>query len=46
VAAVRRLAAGGVATGFQTPAQAFGADWILEFEGTRRAEETGALLSL
>lgn len=33
-----RVAAGGSEPGFQTPGTAFGADYVLEFEGTRRAE--------
>jgi saccharopine dehydrogenase (NAD+, L-lysine-forming) len=36
VAAARRVLAGGVATGFQTPSRALGADFILEQKGTRR----------
>jgi len=31
--------AGGVAPGFQTPAGAFGPDFILEIEGTTRQDE-------
>jgi len=37
--AVRRVMAGGVALGFQTPAGAFGPDFILEIEGTTRQDE-------
>nr|MBA3889959.1 saccharopine dehydrogenase NADP-binding domain-containing protein [Gemmatimonadaceae bacterium] len=38
VAAAQRVLAGGVATGFQTPSQAFGADFILEQRDTRRED--------
>jgi short subunit dehydrogenase-like uncharacterized protein len=38
VAAARRVLAGGVAAGFQTPATAFGADFILEQDGVRRID--------
>jgi len=38
VAAARRVLAGGVPTGFQTPSRAFGADFILEQEGVRRED--------
>ena len=38
VAAARRVLDGGVPTGFQTPSRAFGADFILEQEGTRRED--------
>jgi short subunit dehydrogenase-like uncharacterized protein len=38
VAAVVRVLAGGVAVGFQTPSRAFGPDFILEQEGTRRED--------
>ncbi|PYQ50071.1 MAG: saccharopine dehydrogenase [Acidobacteria bacterium] len=37
--AVQRVVAGGVSTGFQTPAGAFGPDFILEIEGTTRQDE-------
>jgi short subunit dehydrogenase-like uncharacterized protein len=36
--AVGRILEGDFKTGFQTPAMAFGADFILEFEGTRRED--------
>ena len=38
VAAVRRVLAGGVPTGFQTPSMAFGADFILEFPLVERED--------
>lgn len=38
VAAVRRVLAGGVPVGFQTPSMAFGADFILEFAETERED--------
>ena len=38
LAAVRRVMAGDYKTGFQTPALAYGADFILEFDGVRREE--------
>ena len=34
----RRVAAGELAAGFHTPASAFGADFILEFESSRRMD--------
>lgn len=34
----RRVAAGGVTPGFHTPSRAFGADFILEFEGCERED--------
>jgi short subunit dehydrogenase-like uncharacterized protein len=37
--AVQRVVAGGVPTGFQTPARAFGPDFVLEVEGTTRRDE-------
>lgn len=43
VEAARRVLAGEVAPGYQTPASAFGADFVLEFEGVERedaSEET------
>jgi short subunit dehydrogenase-like uncharacterized protein len=45
VASVERVLAGGVAHGFQTPARAFGPDFVLELEGVRRfddGDETGS----
>ncbi|HKP74982.1 MAG TPA: saccharopine dehydrogenase NADP-binding domain-containing protein [Longimicrobiaceae bacterium] len=39
VEAVRRVVAGEAPTGFQTPSQAYGADWILQFEGVVRTDE-------
>jgi short subunit dehydrogenase-like uncharacterized protein len=33
VEAARRIAAGGVSAGFQTPSRAFGAEWVLELPG-------------
>ena len=38
VASARRVLAGGISTGFQTPSRAFGADFILEQEGVRRED--------
>lgn len=38
VESVRRVLAGGVTTGFQTPSRAFGADYILEFANTARED--------
>jgi short subunit dehydrogenase-like uncharacterized protein len=38
VAAARRVLAGGVSVGFQTPSRAFGADFILEQAGTTRED--------
>lgn len=38
VAAVRRVLAGDHPPGFQTPSLAYGADWILEIEGTERED--------
>ena len=38
VEATLRVVAGGVAPGFQTPATAFGPDFILEFEGVERQD--------
>lgn len=38
VAAATRVAAGGVARGFQTPSRAFGADFILQFANTNRED--------
>ncbi len=38
VAAATRVAAGGVATGFQTPSRAFGKDFILAFPNTSRED--------
>lgn len=39
VAIVQRLLAGGVPTGFQTPASAFGPDFALEFAGVSRHDQ-------
>jgi short subunit dehydrogenase-like uncharacterized protein len=39
VEAVRRVLAGDAPAGFQTPSRAYGADWILEFEGVVREDE-------
>jgi short subunit dehydrogenase-like uncharacterized protein len=38
VACAERLLAGGVATGFQTPSMAFGADFVLSIEGSVRED--------
>ncbi|HVH38878.1 MAG TPA: saccharopine dehydrogenase NADP-binding domain-containing protein [Gemmatimonadaceae bacterium] len=38
VEGARRVLAGGIATGFQTPSRAFGADFILGFAGVRRED--------
>ena len=38
VEAVRRVLAGDAPAGFQTPSRAYGADWILEFEGVTRED--------
>ena len=38
IASAVRVLAGGVATGFQTPSRAFGADFILEQQGMRRED--------
>ena len=38
LAAVERVIAGDYKPGFQTPALAYGADFILEFDGVRREE--------
>lgn len=38
VAAVQRVIAGGAPAGFQTPSRAYGADWILQFEGVERED--------
>jgi len=38
VETARRVSAGEVAPGFQTPAGAFGADYVLEFEGSSRTD--------
>jgi short subunit dehydrogenase-like uncharacterized protein len=37
--AMQRVMAGGVSPGFQTPARAFGPDFVLEVEGTSRRDE-------
>ncbi|MBW3571593.1 MAG: saccharopine dehydrogenase NADP-binding domain-containing protein [Gemmatimonadetes bacterium] len=36
--AVRRVLAGDAPAGFQTPSRAYGADWILQFEGVERED--------
>lgn len=36
VLAMERVLAGGIAPGFQTPATAFGADFVLEVPGVER----------
>lgn len=38
VEAVRRVLAGDAPAGFQTPSKAYGADWILEFDGVDRVD--------
>lgn len=38
VACAERVLAGGVPAGFQTPSRAFGADFVLSIEGSRRAD--------
>jgi short subunit dehydrogenase-like uncharacterized protein len=38
VAAVQRVLAGDAPAGFQTPSRAYGADWILEFDGVERVD--------
>jgi len=38
VAAVEKVLAGGVPTGFQTPSLAFGADFVMEIEGVHRED--------
>jgi short subunit dehydrogenase-like uncharacterized protein len=38
VEAVRRVLAGDAPAGFQTPSRAYGADWVLEFEGVERVD--------
>ena len=38
VEAVRRVRAGDAPAGFQTPSRAYGADWILEFDGVERVD--------
>jgi short subunit dehydrogenase-like uncharacterized protein len=38
VEAVRRVLAGDAPAGFQTPSRAYGADWILEFDGVERED--------
>ena len=38
VEAVRRVLAGDAPAGFQTPSRAYGADWILEFDGVERTD--------
>ena len=39
VSAVQRVLAGEAPAGFQTPSRAYGADWILDFEGVERTDE-------
>ena len=38
VEAVRRVLTGDVPIGFQTPSKAYGADWIMKFEGVERVD--------
>lgn len=38
VEAVRRVLSGDAPAGFHTPSKAYGADWILEFEGVERVD--------
>ena len=38
VAAMEKVLAGGVRAGFQTPSLAFGADFVMEIEGTSRED--------
>ena len=38
VAAVQRTLGGEARAGFQTPSRAYGADWILDFEGVTRED--------
>jgi short subunit dehydrogenase-like uncharacterized protein len=38
LAAVKRVLSGDYKTGFQTPALAYGADFILEIEGVKRED--------
>ncbi|MEX0891152.1 MAG: hypothetical protein WEB88_03205 [Gemmatimonadota bacterium] len=38
MAAVRRVLDGEATVGFQTPSTAFGADWILDFDGVERQD--------
>jgi short subunit dehydrogenase-like uncharacterized protein len=38
VEAVRRVLAGEAPAGFQTPSRAYGADWILQFDGVQRED--------
>lgn len=38
VAAVQKVIGGDAPAGFQTPSRAYGADWILEFEGVARED--------
>jgi short subunit dehydrogenase-like uncharacterized protein len=38
VEAVRRVLAGDAPAGFRTPSRAYGADWILEFDGVERVD--------
>jgi short subunit dehydrogenase-like uncharacterized protein len=40
VEAARRVVAGDVEAGFQTPASAFGSEFVLDFDGVEREEET------
>lgn len=42
VEAVRRVLAGDAPAGFQTPSRAYGADWILEFDGVERVDVDGS----
>jgi len=38
VEAIRRVLAGDAPAGFQTPSRAYGADWILQFDGVERED--------
>ena len=40
LAAVRRVLAGDIKAGFQTPSMAYGSDFILEFKGVKREDIT------
>jgi short subunit dehydrogenase-like uncharacterized protein len=42
VAAAEKVLAGGAKPGFQTPSRAFGADFVLEIEGTEREDVSAA----
>jgi hypothetical protein len=38
VEVIRRVLAGAVRPGFQTPSLAYGADWVLELDGVERED--------